>query len=122
MVPFINKSVCARGAEAPLAPLRVVQGLQDLQLGVGDLLTDQLGDPVSLLHHKLGVAVVEHHNTDIAPVVLVHHPSPDVDVVFPGEARPRSHTAVGAARDADLEVSLHETFASCWYGGILHRE
>merc|ERR1740128_1368294 len=63
--------------------------------------------------------MVEHDNTDIAPVVLVHHPGPDVDVVFPGEAGPRSHTAVGAARDADLKVSLHQTLASCWDGGIL---
>ena len=55
--------VCPRGAEASLAPLRAVQRLQDLQLGVGDLLTDQLGDSVSLLHHKLCVRVVEHHDT-----------------------------------------------------------
>ena len=60
--------------------------------------------------------------TDIAPVVLVHHPGPDVDVVFPGEAGPRSHAAVGAARDADLKVSLHQTLASCWDGGILNYE
>ena len=62
MMAFME-SVCARGTEAPLATLRVVQGLKDLQLGVGDLLTDQLGDPVSLLHHKLSVRVVEHDNT-----------------------------------------------------------
>ena len=46
--------------------------------------------------------------TDIAPVVLVHHPGPDVDVLLPGEARPRSHLAVGAVRDTDLEISLDE--------------
>lgn len=57
-------SACSpRGAKALLASLRVVQGLEDLQVGVGDLFTDQLGDSVSLLHHKLCVRVVKHHNT-----------------------------------------------------------
>merc|ERR550534_3228133 len=111
--------VCSRGAEASLAALCAVQRLQDLQLGVGDLLTDQLGDSVSLLHHKLCVRVVEHHDTDIAPVVLVHHPGPDVDVLLPGEAGPRSHPAVCAVRDADLEISLDETLPSRRDGGVL---
>ena len=57
--------------------------------------------------------------TDIAPVVLVHHPGPDVNVLLPGEAGPRSHPAVGAVRDADLEISLDETLASRRDGSIL---
>ena len=46
--------------------------------------------------------------TDIPPVVLVHDPGPDVDVLLPGEAGPGRHSAVRAARDADLDVRLHE--------------
>ena len=57
--------------------------------------------------------------TDIAPVVLVHHPGPDVDVLLPGEAGPRSHPAVGAVRDTDLEISLDETLTSRRDGGVL---
>ena len=57
--------------------------------------------------------------TDIAPVVLVHHPGPDVDVLLPSEAGPRSHTAIGAVRNADLEIGLDETLASRRDGGIL---
>ena len=59
--------VCPRRAEASLSLLCAVQRLQDLQLGVGDLLTDQLGDFVSLLNHKLCVRMVKHHDTGIAP-------------------------------------------------------
>ena len=55
--------VCFRRAKALLSPLRVVQLLDDLQRWEGDLLADQLGNSVSLLHHKLSVCVIEHYDT-----------------------------------------------------------
>ena len=55
--------VCSSGAKTSLSPLCVVQSLKDLKLGIGDLFTNQLSDPVSLLDHKLCVRVVEHYHT-----------------------------------------------------------
>ena len=81
--------VLPRGAEAPLAPLCAVK---------------RLGDSVSLIHHKLCVRVFEHHDTNIVPVILVHQPGPDVNVLLPGEAGPQSDLAVGSVRDKDLDV------------------
>ena len=52
-------------------------------------------------------------------IIRIPHPGPDVNVIFPGEARPRSHPAVGVMRDADLEISLHQTFTSSTDDGVL---
>lgn len=76
---------------------------------------------------QVSVKVTRPHSvtyvlTDIAPVILIHYPGTDVNVVFPGEARPRSHAAVGAARDTDLEVSLDKLFASGWNSGLLNNK
>ena len=57
--------------------------------------------------------------TDIAPVILVHDPGPDVDVLLPGEAGPGRYSAVGAARDADLNVCLHEALPAGGDAGVL---
>ena len=109
-----------------------------MNLRIGNLLAHQLGNSVTFLHLEYLVSVVEHHNTcnttsrklnhdnyptnvltDIPPVVLVHDPGPDVDVLLPGEAGPGRHSAVGAAGDADLNVRLHEALPAGGDAGVL---
>ena len=60
---FLVDLICSSGAKTSLSPLCIVQSLKDLKLGIGDLFTNQLSDPVSLLDHKIGVRVVEHYHT-----------------------------------------------------------
>ena len=64
--------VCTSGAKTSLSSLRIVQSLQDLKLGISDLFTNQLSDPVSLLDQKLCVRVVEHYHTcnELVSVIL----------------------------------------------------
>ena len=55
--------------------------------------------------------MVEEHDADVAGVVLVDDAGADVDEVLGGEAGARCDAAVGAVRDADLEVGLGDGLA-----------
>ena len=60
---------------------------------------------------EINVAVVEKHNANIAPVVLVHDPGARVDKVLDGQARAGGHPRVGAGRRGDGEIGLDDALA-----------
>ena len=60
MVPNVSLSVGSGGAEPSDAPLGLVKGGELLEVGVADLLADELGHAVAFFHLEWGVSVVEH--------------------------------------------------------------
>lgn len=58
--------------------------LDDLHLGRGDPLEDELGDAVACLDLEVGIAQVEEEDAQHAPVVGVNHTGTNVDAVLCG--------------------------------------
>ncbi len=111
MIPAQFDSIGPGRAEAPCAPLGLVESLALLQLGVLDLLADELRDAIPLLDLELALGMVEEHDAHVARVVLVHDPSPHVDVVLGRQPGPGRDSAVGPLGDADLDVRLGDHLA-----------
>merc|ERR1719233_491210 len=97
----------------------LVQSIKNLNVRIRDLLADQLSNPITFLHHEILFGMVEHYHTNITPVILVHHSSPDINVVLPCQTRSRSYSPISPMRNLHLDIRLDQPFPTSRYSSVL---
>ncbi|KAL3669966.1 hypothetical protein V7S43_019108 [Phytophthora oleae] len=109
-----NGYIYTSATKAPSTTCSLLNRVHLLDIGILNLLEDQLCHSVPTLDRKILAGVVEQDHTNIAAVISVNDASACVDKFLPREARTRRHTRVAAVRHSDDEVRLNETLATCW--------
>ena len=105
-------SVSASTSESARTALSLVQIIHLFHSRRADAFKNQLSNSVARLDMEVLGTMVEEHHTNTATIVAIDHTGSNVDVMFYGESRTRSHAAIVIGRNGDGKVRLHHSHAA----------